>query len=178
MLASDDAALIERARHLAQQAREPLPHYEHRQIGFNYRMSNLLAALGLAQLQRLPQRVAQKRALFEQYREALASTPGIDFMPEASYGESSRWLTVILVTPDVFGADRETLRRALERRNIEARPVWKPMHLQPVFRGAERVGGEVAEDLFARGLCLPSGTALRSEDVRRVVETILACRKH
>jgi len=192
MLVSDDAEFIETARFLSQQARDPAPHYEHSQIGYNYRMSNILAAIGLGQLRVLDERVKAKRRIFDYYHEALKDIPGIEFMPEAHYGRSNRWLTVLLITPEEFGVDREVVRLALEEENIEACPVWKSMHMQPVFdtgrkatplneqhisRGkqgmrqkagnvkrrykARVVGGEVAEDLFNRGLCLPSGTALR-----------------
>jgi dTDP-4-amino-4,6-dideoxygalactose transaminase len=198
MLASDDEAFIERARFLSQQARDAAPHYEHSTIGFNYRMSNILAAIGRGQLAVLEDRVNRKREIFDHYRQALGDLPGVEFMPEASYGRSSRWLTVILVTPEEFGADRETLRLALEAENIESRPVWKPMHLQPVFdirgdrdrqsrksRGstsasgapltripARVVGGSVSEDLFARGLCLPSGTQMSEADLARVIRVM------
>jgi dTDP-4-amino-4,6-dideoxygalactose transaminase len=177
MLVSDDGALIERARFLSQQAREPVPHYEHVEIGYNYRMSNLLAALGRAQLATLDERVARRRAIFARYRELLEGVPGIELMPEAPWGSCTRWLTIALLTPEIFGADREMARAALEAKNIEARPVWKPMHLQPVFRGSRVRGGAVAADLFARGLCLPSGTGMTDRDVRRVVETLLGCRR-
>jgi len=133
MLASDDEALIDYARNLSQQAREPFTHYEHTEIGYNYRMSNVLAAIGRGQLRVLDERVKKKREIFDYYQKALGDLPGIEFMPEADYGKSNRWLTVILITPEEFGADRETVRLALEAENIEARPVWKPMHLQPVF---------------------------------------------
>ncbi len=133
MLAADDKELIETARFLSTQARDPAPHYEHSQLGYNYRMSNILAAIGRGQLRALDKRVEAKRRIFDCYRHALGDLPGIEFMPEASYGRCSRWLTVIQITPDEFGADRETVRLALETENIESRPLWKPMHLQPVF---------------------------------------------
>lgn len=172
MLVSADRAFIEHARKLAQQARDPAPHYEHSEIGYNYRLSNLLAAVGRGQLAVLDERVAAKRHIFDVYRAALGDLPGIDFMPEAPWGRASRWLTCITVDPDRFGIDREALRLALEAENIEARPVWKPMHLQPVFRDCEAVGGQVAQVLFERGLCLPSGTALTEGDLARVVDAI------
>jgi dTDP-4-amino-4,6-dideoxygalactose transaminase len=133
MLASDDEELIEQARFLSQQARDAAPHYEHSQIGYNYRMSNILAAIGRGQLKVLEERVKRKREIFDYYKESLDDLPGIEFMPEASYGKSNRWLTVILITAEEFGADREAVRLALEAENIESRPIWKPMHLQPVF---------------------------------------------
>jgi dTDP-4-amino-4,6-dideoxygalactose transaminase len=203
MLASEDEELIHEARFLSQQARDPAPHYEHTTIGYNYRMSNVLAAVGLGQLRVLDQRVRKKREIFNRYEYALKDIPGIEFMPEAPFGKSSRWLTVILISPEEFGADREAVRLALEEENIEARPVWKPMHMQPVFRvaahsselivhsdgtnktrhgagskerkyGARVVGGEVAEDLFSRGLCLPSGTAMTEADLDRTISVIKA----
>jgi len=136
MLASDDKELIDHARFLSQQARDPFPHYEHTEIGYNYRMSNVLAAIGRGQLQVLDERVERRREIFDYYQKALGDVPGIEFMPEPDWSRSNRWLTVILITPEVFGADRELVRLALEAENIESRPVWKPMHLQPVFRVA------------------------------------------
>jgi len=177
MLASADATLIEHARKLSQQARDAAPWYQHSEIGYNYRMSNILAAIGRGQLRVLHQRVEQKRAVFERYRQELSQVPGIEFMPEAPYGRSNRWLTAIIVEPELFGATPEDVRRALEAENIEARPIWKPLHLQPVFRSAKVIGGKVAEDLFRRGLCLPSGTALTEHDISRVCAIIRACRK-
>ncbi len=172
MLASDHARLVERARLLASQARDPAPHYEHSLVGYNYRMSNLLAAVGRGQLAVLRQRVRQRRANFEFYRRSLAGLPGIDFMPEGPHGRSTRWLTCVLVDPRRRGATREDVRLSLERENIESRPVWKPMHLQPVFAGCRVRGGAVAEDLFERGLCLPSGSNLSSDELARVVDGI------
>ena len=177
MLASDDAELIAQARFLSQQARDAAPHYEHSRIGFNYRMSNILAAIGRGQLEVLDKRVEAKRRVFEKYQAALKDLAGLEFMPEAPYGQSNRWLTVVLISPDQFGVDRETVRLALEKENIEARPVWKPMHLQPVFEGRRCIGGSVAEDLFRRGLCLPSGTAMTDDDIQRVTSVILNCHK-
>ena len=171
-LVSDDADAIARARKLASQAREAFPHYEHRELGYNYRLSNLLAAVGRGQLRALDERVAARRRTFELYRAALGDLPGIDFMPEAPEGRSNRWLTCLTVDPEAFGADREAIRRALEKVDIESRPVWKPMHLQPVFAGCEVRGGEVAAGIFARGLCLPSGSSLTDSDRERVVEVV------
>jgi dTDP-4-amino-4,6-dideoxygalactose transaminase len=196
MLASDDKELIDHARKLSQQARENFIHYEHEEIGYNYRMSNILAAIGLGQLKVLDERGEKKRKIFEYYKQALGNISGIEFMPEAPYGKSNRWLTVVLITPEEFGADHETVRLALESENIESRPIWKPMHMQPVFNisgskvqgarykvkekkrvKARVVGGEVSEDLFNRGLCLPSGTAMTEDDLDRVIGVIAGCRK-
>jgi dTDP-4-amino-4,6-dideoxygalactose transaminase len=218
MLASDDKELIDHARKLSQQARENFIYYQHEEIGYNYRMSNIVAAIGLGQLKILDERVEKKHWIFEYYKQSLKDLPGIEFMPEAPYGRSNRWLTVVLITPEEFGVDHEAVRLALEAENIESRPIWKPMHLQPVFQAQEKgkeeraseirdqgpetrgqrsegrnpqitqiqdkkrykarvVGGEVAEDLFSRGLCLPSGTAMTEEDMERVVDVIKRCRK-
>jgi len=172
MLVSHDERLIAHARKLATQAREPFPYYEHAEVGYNYRMSNLLAAVGRAQLRTLEQRVQKRRWIFDQYRLRLQNLPGIQFMPEAPWGQCSRWLSVILIDSNEFGATPETVRLALEAENIEARPVWKPLHSQPVFVGYEVVGGAVAEDLFRRGLCLPSGANMTEADIERVVEVV------
>jgi dTDP-4-amino-4,6-dideoxygalactose transaminase len=177
MLASNDGDFIKRARFLSQQARDRAPHYEHSEIGYNYRMSNILAAIGRGQLRVLEERVKAKRKIFDYYQKALTDLPGIEFMPEAPYSRSNRWLTVILVRPQVFGVDREEIRAALERENIESRPVWKPMHLQPVFKGCRIRGGGVSEDHFRRGLCLPSGTQMTEIDLERVVGVIRNVKK-
>lgn len=174
MLASRNPALIAAARKWATQAREPAPHYEHLEVGYNYRLSNICAAIGCAQLEVVEARVARRREIFERYRSALGGLPGITFMPELDHGGSraTRWLTVILIDPMVAGADREAVRRALEAEAIEARPVWKPMHLQPVFAQARRFGGTIAETLFDTGLCLPSGSGLTDAQVDRIAEVV------
>jgi dTDP-4-amino-4,6-dideoxygalactose transaminase len=172
MLVSNDESMISQARHLATQAREPAPHYEHTTVGYNYRLSNLLAAVGRAQLQSLPQRVAARRANFDFYAEHFGSMPGITMMPRGPAEEASCWLTCALVDPDAFGVDREAIRQHLESLNIESRPVWKPMHLQPVFEGARTFGGAVSEGLFARGLCLPSGSNLTDSDRARILDAL------
>jgi len=172
MLVSDDADLIARARKLATQAREPAPHYEHAEIGYNYRLSNVLAAIGRGQLEVLEERVTARQRNAAYYQAALSDTPGIAIQPEASWGTHARWLTCITIDPAEFGADREHVRLALEAQNIESRPVWKPMHLQPVFAEYESVGGDVAADLFEHGLCLPSGSNLCESDLERVVTII------
>ena len=172
MLVSDDADFIAHARKLATQARDPAPHYQHSEIGYNYRMSNVLAGIGRGQLQALEARVQARRRNFAFYQQSISDLPGVDFMPEATWGRHTRWLTVMTVDPAHFGADRETIRLALEAENIEARPVWKPMHLQPVFAACEAVGGDVAAGFFANGLCLPSGSNLSESDLQRVVEVI------
>jgi dTDP-4-amino-4,6-dideoxygalactose transaminase len=172
MLVSRDRRLIERARHLANQARDDAPHYEHSEIGFNYRLSNLLAAVGRAQLKGLPDKVARRRAINRAYREALGQYPGVSFMPEAGYGRSNGWLTCLTIDPTAFGASREDIRRRLQSMSIESRPVWKPMHLQPIYRKCPTRGGDVAANLFETGLCLPSGSGLSPSDQACVVEAI------
>jgi dTDP-4-amino-4,6-dideoxygalactose transaminase len=175
-LAGTDEGLVAHARKLSTQAREPVPHYEHTEIGFNYRLSNLLAAVGRAQLAVLPERVAARQRINARYRDLLGDTPGVGFMPAATDGSSNCWLTCITVDPASFGADRELIRLALEAEDIEARPVWKPMHLQPVFANSPIYGGDVSARLFERGLCLPSGSAMTDDDQDRVVSTLLATR--
>lgn len=190
MLCSSDNDFIQKAHFLSQQAKDDAPHYEHSCIGYNYRMSNIVAAIGLGQLNYLDQRIARKKEIFDLYQKMLGDLPGITFMPEADYGQSTRWLTVILVDPVQFGTDREAVRSSLEKENIESRPVWKPMHQQPVFNvnyhsgaahppassfshwPARKVGGEVADELFAKGLCLPSGTAMTDGEIERVADII------
>ena len=175
MLVSNDPQVVREARYLSTQARDPAAHYEHSRVGYNYRLSNVLAAIGRGQLRALSDRVSRRRRVFEFYRKALEGVPGIEFMPEASYGLSSRWLTVLQIDSGEFGASPEKIRLALEEQDIESRPVWKPMHLQPVFRSARRVGGAVAERIFEHGLCLPSGSQMTEEDLGRVVETLVQC---
>lgn len=174
MLVSDDDQLVMKAKFLATQARDPAPHYQHSEIGYNYRLSNVLAGIGRGQLQVLNERVAARRRNFEIYQSALGDLPGIEFMPEANFGHSTRWLTALTVATEAFGADREYIRLQLAKQQIEARPVWKPLHLQPVFSECECIGGEVGEDLFVRGLCLPSGSNLTDEDLERVISVIKA----
>ena len=177
MLVSADAELVAHARKLATQARDAAPHYEHTEIGYNYRLSNVLAGIGRGQLRVLEDRVLARRANFAWYVKHLGNLPGVAFMPEATWGRHTRWLTTLTIDPAAFGADREAVRLALEKENIEARPLWKPMHCQPVFSRFDRYGGEVAEDLFARGLCLPSGSNLTQDDLARVVSVVQAvCR--
>lgn len=177
MLVSHDAELIQRARFLATQARDPAPHYQHSTIGYNYRLSNLLAAVGRAQLARLDERVAIRRRIRATYQAELGDLPGLTFMPEAPYGEGNAWLTCLLIDPEAFGADREAVRLELEAHNIESRPTWKPMHLQPVFAGCRVIGDAVSKGIFARGLCLPSGSSLTEADQARVIDVIRSFRR-
>jgi len=176
MLVSHRKEIVDRARRLSTQARDPAPHYQHSEVGFNYRLSNLLAAVGRGQLASLPSKLARRRAINEEYRRALASLPGISFLPEVAYGRSNCWLTCITVDPQLFGVSREDIRLSLEEANIESRPLWKPMHLQPAFCTCAMRGGAVSEDLFERGLCLPSGSNLSASQQNTVVETLVAAR--
>ncbi|YAF97749.1 MAG: DegT/DnrJ/EryC1/StrS family aminotransferase [Nodularia sp. CChRGM 3473] len=173
MLVANDPQLVAKARFLATQARDPAPHYQHAEIGYNYRLSNVLAGIGRGQLLVLSERVAARRRNFEIYASALGNLPGIKFMPEADYGQATRWLTCLTIDAKAFGANREQIRIALAAKQIETRPVWKPLHLQPVFAECECIGGAVAEDLFVHGLCLPSGSNLTDEDLERVISGIL-----
>lgn len=173
-LVTHDKALAERARFLATQAKDPAPHYQHSVVGYNYRLSNLLAGIGRGQMELLPDRVKRRREIFNWYREHLAGLPGLAVAPapEPTGSLSNRWLTTILLDPATTAATPETVRQHLEKYNIESRPLWKPMHLQPLFAGAPMYGGAVCADLFARGLCLPSGTALGDEELRRVAKAL------
>nr|WP_221378115.1 aminotransferase class I/II-fold pyridoxal phosphate-dependent enzyme [Actinoplanes polyasparticus] len=174
MLVTDDDGVARKARHLATQAREPFPHYEHRAVGYNYRLSNLLAAVGRGQLQRLDSMIAARRETGRHYRAALGDLPGVTFMPIAGYGAANWWLTCLLIDAERFGASRDRVLERLAAHEIEARPTWKPMHLQPVFRDCVMRGGDVCTDLFERGLCLPSGSALTEHDRERVVAAVRA----
>jgi len=177
MLVSDDEELIKKARFLSTQARDPASHYQHSQIGFNYRMSNILAAVGRGQIKVIEERIERRREIFDYYVQALSSLPGVEFMPEPDYGRSTRWLTCITVAPDKFGANCEGIRLKLEEHNIESRPLWKPMHLQPVFKDCRVCGGGVSERLFKDGLCLPSGTALTEADLEHICGLIRSLHK-
>ncbi|HEX4492977.1 MAG TPA: aminotransferase class I/II-fold pyridoxal phosphate-dependent enzyme [Acidimicrobiia bacterium] len=171
MLLGARAEWIERARYLATQARERAAHYEHVEVGYNYRLSNLLAAVGRAQLADLDRRVAARRAINARYRAALADLPGWTFTPEPAFGRSTFWLTCALMSSS---AARDHVIAALAREDIEARPLWKPMHRQPAFARARAIGGTVAERLFETGLCLPSGSGMTASQLEHVIHTIRA----
>ncbi len=173
ILASHNKKIIDEARFLSQQARDPAPYYQHSTFGYNYRMSNILAAIGRAQLGVLDNRVEKKREILEYYKENLQNIPGISFMPEASYGRSNWWLTPILIDEEICGVSCEQVRLNLENHNIESRRVWKPMHLQPVHKNCDYYGGNVAENLFKNGLCLPSGSNLNEEEKHRIKEVLI-----
>jgi len=176
-LVSNEQALIDKARFLATQARDPAPHYQHTEIGFNYRLSNVLAGIGRGQMRVLPERIRQRRANYERYHNYFQkwNEQGMDigFQEEANGSFSNRWLTAILVNPKTNnGLNRESIRLALEEDNIEARPLWKPMHLQPVYHKAPYFGGQRAEHLFDTGLCLPSGSNLTSSNFERIFKVL------
>lgn len=173
MLLSDNPKKIEKAKFLATQARENFPHYQHEEMGYNFRMSNVLAGIGRGQMEVLDERIASRRANFNFYKEHLGSIPGVSFLKEQEGSISNRWLTIIVLDPKLTrGVGREDLRLALAEENIESRPLWKPMHMQPLFENAPYFGKGIAMKLFKHGLCLPSGSNLTEEDLMRVVEKI------
>jgi len=174
MLLADDAAGIERARYLATQAREPVAHYEHKAVGYNYRMSNLLAGLGVSQLADLDRRITARRTHFEAYRAALGDLAGVAFMPIAEPDAANYWLTCLTIDPTTSGTLRDAVLAALAAEDIEARPLWKPLHLQPVFKDKQCFGGAFAAQLFDRGICLPSGSSMTTTDRQRVIDTFKA----
>ena len=171
-LVSSNPDWVAKARFWSQQARDPALWYEHSELGYNYRMSNVLAGIGRGQLEVLGLRVQQRRAIAFRYRDAFADLPGISLMPQAPYGLHTNWLSCFLIDEEEFGCSRDELIRVLDAANIESRPVWKPMHLQPLYAGCGRYGGEVAEDLFHRGICLPSSSSLTEEDQLHVVNAV------
>ena len=176
MLLSDDEAMIAKARFWATQARDPAPHYQHSEIGYNYRMSNLLAAVGRPQLEEIEARVEKRRQIFDRYCQALGSIPGVAFMPEAPFGRANRWLTVMTLEPNITNLKPMDVIDKLSAENIEARPVWKPMHLQPVFQDTPFFSAEEkldnAKRFFETGLCLPSGSSLTEEQQDRVISLV------
>ena len=172
-LVSKNEKYIKEATFLATQARDPAPHYQHSQIGYNYRLSNISAGIGRGQMEVLPQRIKQRRSNFSFYQNELTDLPGISLLNEPEGFFSNRWLTTILVDPlKSEGITREDIRIGLENENIESRPLWKPMHLQPIFKEYPYYGNGVAEDLFRNGLCLPSGSNLSNEELKRVLKCI------
>lgn len=177
MLVSDDVDALARARFLATQARDPALHYQHSQMGYNYRMSNIVAGIGRAQLEVLDERVKARRAVFDRYVQALGEIEGIRFMPELAGTMSNRWLTALTIDQQVLGVTPMEIINALAEENIEARPVWKPLHLQPLFAGVRYYphveGWSVSDELFANGLCLPSGSSMTIKDQQRVIDVFL-----
>lgn len=175
LIANNEEA-IQKARFLSTQARDPALHYQHSEIGYNYRMSNIVAGIGRGQLEVLDERVAQRRAVFERYEEAFADIPGVAFQPELEETKSNRWLTALTIDPNVTGVNRTEIIERLEAENIEARPVWKPMHLQPLFEGVayypHEEGNSVSDKLFEHGMCLPSGSNMTKEQQEKVISIV------
>jgi pyridoxal phosphate-dependent aminotransferase EpsN len=172
MLVAQKREWVEKARFWSTQARDPGIAYTHSEIGYNYRMSNVLAGIGRGQFELLDLRVQQRRRNAFRYRDAFADLSGISLMPQAPYGLHTNWLSCFLIDEDQFGCSRDQLIRALDEAKVESRPVWKPMHLQPMYAGCERYGGDVAEDFFRRGICLPSSSSLTAGDQLRVVNAV------
>lgn len=181
MLVSDDVETLKKARFLATQARDPAPHYQHSQVGYNYRMSNILAGIGRAQLEVLDERVKARRAIFDHYEQALGNIEGIYFMPELEGTMSNRWLTTLTIDQQKLGVTPMDIINALAEENIEARPVWKPLHLQPVFEDikyySHKENDSVSDDLFVNGICLPSGSSMTEEEQNRVIDVFLTAIK-
>lgn len=176
MLVSDDLDALDKARYWSTQARQPVLHYEHTEMGYNYRLSNLLAAVGRGQLQIIEDRIRARRTIYQRYQDQLAELPGVLFMPEATYGRSTRWLSVMTVQPMVSGVDATMILQCLHQEKIEARPVWKPLHRQPLFEGNLYYSfdgvNSISDQLFQNGICLPSGSNLTEIEQMRVIETI------
>lgn len=172
MLLSDDEKIVSRARNLSTQARRNTTHYEHTEIGYNYRMSNVCAAIGVGQLEQLEEKITRRREIFSTYEKHLSGDPGLDFMPEPEDRRSTRWLTCLTIDPEVSSATTGNLQKVCEQADIEVRPLWKPMHLQPVFTGTRFIGSGHCERLFETGLCLPSGSGLSEADQDRVIEVL------
>jgi len=175
MLVTNDGHLADRVRYWSTQAREDLPWYEHREIGYNYRLSNLLAALGRSQLSRVPHEVAKRRQIREWYRSRLAQLPGVTVQQDPSWGASNAWLTIVRFDRDRHPDAPRLVREHLEAHDIESRPIWKPMHQQPVFASNRSFLSGVADSLFENGLCLPSGTGLAEDDIDRVSALVVDC---
>ncbi|MEJ2545794.1 MAG: DegT/DnrJ/EryC1/StrS family aminotransferase, partial [Calditrichaceae bacterium] len=161
---------IKQARFLSTQAQDDAPHYEHSKIGYNYRMSNIVAGIGRGQLKTLNQRVERKKEIFNYYQNELKQLPGVQFQPELPNTYSNRWLSTLTIDPRLSGTNREKIRKRFVAEDIDTRPLWKPMHLQPVFKDAIKYENGVSEKLFNDGLCLPSGTAMTEDDLDRVVK--------
>lgn len=182
MLVSDDTEALKQARFWSTQARDTAPHYQHSEMGYNYRLSNLLAAIGRGQLELLEERVERRRSIGRRYRERLGSIPGLRFMPEARNCRSTHWLSALTIDEEVAGFSSRQLLSCLEQHNIEARPVWKPLHLQPLFESnyyypySEEYS--VSDNLFSTGVCLPSGSSLSDEDLERVIYAIETCNQY
>lgn len=172
MLVSEDASLISQARFLSTQARDVAPHYQHSHLGYNYRLSNVLAGIGRGQLKLLNQKVSARRQIYHHYLQGLGSLPGLTFMPEPSFGRATHWLSCMVIDPSKFGVTRNKVQEVLRDHQIESRPVWKPLHLQPLFAECDYIGSTVSEELFRNGLCLPSGSGMTDTDLDRIIAII------
>lgn len=179
MLVSDHTELLDKARFWSTQARDQARHYQHSEMGYNYRLSNLLAAIGRGQMECLEERVRRRREIFQTYKEHLSSIPGVSFMPEAEGGSCTRWLSSVTIQEELAGISAGQLLEVLADHNIESRPVWKPLHLQPLFDNARYYAysdaQSVSEELFQTGICLPSGSSMSDQDLMRVIDTIKKC---
>jgi pyridoxal phosphate-dependent aminotransferase EpsN len=178
MLVSHNKDWVDKVRFWSTQARDPGRAYEHTDMGYNYRMSNVLAGIGRGQLLVLDERVRRRREIAFRYRDAFADLPGLSLMPQASFGLHTNWLSCFLVDEKRFGTTRDEIIRLLDLADVESRPVWKPMHLQPLFASCENIGGEVAEDLFRRGICLPSSSSMTEEEQAHVIDAVRSCAGH
>lgn len=176
-LISNNVEAIEKAKFLAQQARDPAIHYEHSEIGYNYRMSNIVAGIGRGQLEVLDDRVKERRTIFNNYKNALSHIEGVTFQPELENSKSNRWLTALTIDPDITGVTSLDLIETLEKHQIESRPVWKPMHLQPLYKNARyypnNLDMSVSDELFKNGICLPSGSNLTKDEQERIISILL-----
>jgi dTDP-4-amino-4,6-dideoxygalactose transaminase len=178
MITTDDEQLARRAKHLTTQARLPGIEYRHDEVGYNYRLTNVAAALGVAQLEELPEFVRKKHLIAARYDEAFAGVPGLTVPPRPAWCTPSMWLYTILVDPEKFGCDRTELMHRLQQAGALSRPIWSPLHTMPMFRESQRLGGEVAEELFARGLSIPCSVGLREADQARVIDAVLSAARH
>ena len=174
---TNDEKLASTARFLSTQARDPAPHYQHTTIGYNYRMSNVCAGIGRGQLSELSKKVARRRSHFAAYTEAFKNLPGLMMQPEAHWGKSTHWLTCLTIDPQKSPVSREEVRLSLEKEEIESRPIWKPLHLQPVFKEAEYHGRGVSDRIFDQGLCIPSGSGMTDSERQLVIDAVLKCFK-
>lgn len=179
MLVSDDLEALNKARFWATQARDPARHYQHSEIGYNYRLSNIAAAIGRGQMRVLDERIKKRRQVFERYFSELADFAGVEFMPEASYGKHNRWLTTLTIDPRLAKVSVNEVMDALADDAVESRPVWKPLHLQPVFKDCayfpHKLDESVSDRLFHQGICLPSGSSMTEADQDRVIDIVAGC---
>jgi pyridoxal phosphate-dependent aminotransferase EpsN len=174
MLLSDEEWIVKKAEKLANQARENVLHYQHEEIGFNYRMSQISAAIGIEQLKSIEDKIEKRRLIFDNYTDALGCLDGIEMMPEPEWSRGTHWLSCLTVDEAVMGVDKDRLIKACAGNSIETRPLWKPMHMQPVFKGTKFLGSGVCEELFATGMCLPSGSSMTNAQQNKIIDTLKA----